>query len=269
MSFPEGLGPVFAVTAIVEGLFGILKSKGTGRGYVFYLSLLLEVVCAISQSVALLFVAFRSGYRQTETAAAVIAVVFDSVLLVIEAVNIFRKLERGKLRRVTRSTIIALVFALILGAASIPALVAKLTLKTLPFKNDSNGTLLLLLSLGPFLAIPLSLLFSLTIQGCTTISESPLRLFYSALWEGELRQGLENFFIIMSVAPPILIGCLVFCGLAVVLGVRALVEADNISLTFLIISNMIPAIVTFVSSLVLQEPESCAEDAKGNEPPMV
>lgn len=168
------------------------------------------------QSVALIVSVARDRYSRTEIAAAYLTVIVDSVLLLVEAHVALNMMELCPLAgQLTLGA--SAVVAVLVGLSGLPVLIAK-------FKSSLPRLLMLSLPLLTGFA-GICFLFSV-FRG----RKRSVRLFF---WRG---LGFISLIGAVCVSPA--------------LGVLIFMRADNLSLAFLVISILYPAILTFVVILL-------------------
>lgn len=228
MGFPQDFPTLFIIFATVEALSGILKSKFKRR-WLFWFLLLIELICAVIQSVGLIIAAGTGKYSAQEKTAAYTTVVLDAILLILEAFYVYRwvyfmgEMERNK--DGNRDHLIASVcIGTFLMISSVPTFIAILRKRSLePFKLTVHANLLA--------SLPL------------------LTMFILGIWVFLIGIGAVTSDPILIAVFPI---CYVpVCILAFALGIVILKRDENLSLAFLVISNLFPALLTFKSSIFL------------------
>lgn len=240
------LGQWLLVIAIVETIFGVLKSKGSyGLNFMFWTCLLVEFGCACVQSVAL-FIGERGALtifnpnQVIRLCTSVITVIVDSGLLVAEAVTVGKKLRRSTyfLDGLKRSTIISMILFVLLAAPTTPILITG-------FWPDYFECF----------QVPRNILDPLTILVALTPVYCPVVMFVAWKFVTEVRAPKQ-----VAVYTSLVVGYLCYCAPVVGLGVFVVRQTSDCDKhTILVISNIIPAIVTFSSALLLNEARDPSE----------
>lgn len=218
--FPEDFRALLIPVAVLEEAAGILKSKFDNK-LLFGAGLFVETVCAATQSAALILTVVRGIYSRVEIAAAYLTVIVDAVLLLLEAfiAGVSMKVAPVAGRfTLTTSAVIALVLAL----SEMPIFVAKMQGRALKqFNSPVAGQLMLSLPLlTGFLALALPIM---GVSGAQAGSSTDDACIFGGM--------------VMLLA--------VFC-VSLALGVVILRLGYNLSISFLVISNLYAALLTFV-----------------------
>lgn len=227
-TFPEDFSLLLIVIAVIEGFAGIAKSKSKEKRW-FWAVLFVEIVCAAVQSTALIMTAERGRYSRLETAAAYVTVIVDALLLIGEAI-----LVRSALKHIESSARLANVTASIVAAVSLglfgmPLFLAKLAKRKEKklFKAESAAKLMLALPIIPGV---LGLIY-----------------FFNAFLAHKQRHSNEDDH---PICRGLIQAVVLICstgGVSLALGIRIVKGDENLSLAFLVISNIYPALVTFIS----------------------
>lgn len=226
--FPQDFPGLLIPVAIVESVAGIFKSKFNNQ-CVFLTVVVVEIVCATIQSLALIVTVAQRSYSRDEIAAAYLTIIVDAVLLFVEAYMAFGTLEDGPH---------ALPFTLwssgtvagVLGVSGLPIFIAKLRGRVLkPFKSPVPRRLMLSLPLLTALGGLSIFCTFVDVDGSGPADNAPWLLFFLCV------------FLLIAV-------CAICVSLA--LGIVLLTRGENLSLAFLVISNLYPAILTFVVILL-------------------
>ncbi len=245
------LGLWSVVFSVVEAFFGVLKSKGgDGLNFMFWTCLVIEFACACVQSAALFIGrhgAFRVEFenRGIRMWTSSLAVLIDGVLLVVEAVYIGRKLRKSSwfLRNLRLSIVISVVLFALLVAPAIPILITGFW----PPINDCfvvNRSVL----------DPLTIIVTLTPVICPVVAMVAWRFVRELMMPKLVARYLVMFVAYVCYSGPVL-------ALGILL-MRTPSDCDKH--TILLISNLIPAVVTCCSAFVLDvgtNPDSDAPDA--------
>lgn len=194
----------------------MLKSKFDSKG-VFWAGLLVEIACVTTQSAALIVVVARTSFSRVERAAAYLTVIVDAVLLLLEAYFAGAFLQLAQLTGKFSLTATA-VCALVLGLSGLPIFVAKMQGRAVKRFTSRVPGLLMLLPVLPVLPLVL---------GLVTVFFSPFTAISCLLFM-------------------YLVCCLNVLCVSLGLGIVVLKRDDNLSLSFLVISNLYPALLTFV-----------------------
>ena len=233
--FPQDFKALLVAVAVFEGLSGVLKSKVKSK-CCFWIGFIVEMTCAAVQSAALVILVRQGGYSGRENAAAYITVFVDAVLLLAEARLVMGVLSETGGIKAKYSILAALFFGTCLTLSAVPIIMAKLSLRSLePFKSIVSANLLLTLPLLSFLMI---------------VSASSV----GACGYAECRDNLFYFFTLVW-AP--------FYAVALALGILILKRNENMSVTFLVISNLFPALLTFMSAIFLDNKGKDVGDKPG------
>lgn len=212
--FPEDFRGLLIPIAILEAASGMFKSKFDNKR-LFWTFLFVEILCAVTQSVALIVAVARGRYSGYEIAAAYLTVVVDAVLLFSEAFIALKTLVDGP-RAGIFTLFTSTVVAMVLGVSGLPIYLAKFQGKTLnQFKNHVLGQLLL--------SLPL-------------LSGSVLLTLFTV---GAIAADMK----VLTIPCLLLLSVI---GVSPALGIMILKTGDNLSLSFLVLSNLYPALLTFV-----------------------
>jgi len=219
LSFPQDFAPFLIPVAILEGASGVAKSKYGEK--VFLAGLFVEIVCASIQSAALIATVIRASYSAIEIAAACFTVFIDAVLLIHEAWLVGAKLSDIERPAVIRSLWESLFAGTCLTIAGLPIIIAKVVKKRLykRFRTSVSRSLMLALSIIPgFVGV----------GACLTLSKKDDKM---------VGISVVSFFSIIPVS--------------LALGIIILLRNDYLSLSFLVIANLYPALVTYVNGFAL------------------
>lgn len=214
--FPEDFAALLIVVAIVEGAAGVFKSSFKYKR-LFWTGLFVEMLCALVQSMALFRTLEGASYTRLEIAAAYLTIIVDALILLSEAFLSFRALEFNA--SPGTDLIIGMIIGIPMTMAALPFLLAKMLRRALKrFKRSLHSWLLLTLPL---------------LSGVLSIS------FFIFTWRKEDRWN------------DCLLGVFCVCFFAILmtslgLGAGIVNNDDNLSLSFHVITNLSPAVFTFV-----------------------
>ncbi len=234
---------VFGLWSIVfafgELFFGVLKSKGgKGLNFMFWASLGIEFACACVQSAAL-FIGQHGAFvvefenRGSRMGTSIVVVLIDGILLIVEAAVIGRKLYDSDyfLRHSWLSTKIAVVLTALLVAPAIP-------LGITGFWPPINGCFVVNRSVLD----PLTIIVVATPIICVGVAWIALRFG----WEMHLPNSKAN-------VAAMLVAYLCYSAPVLALGILLMrTPSDCDKHTILLISNLIPAVVTCCAAFVLE-----------------
>ncbi len=233
------LGRWLLVVAVVETVFGVLKSKGKGGlNLLFWGSLIIEFVCACVQSAALFLgedgacvVEFENrGFRIWTPS---IALVIDVTLLIVEAVAIARKLRASSwfLLNSWRSVIVSVVLFPLLVAPAIPLIITS-------FWPDINDCFVV----NRGLLDPLTVVVIIFPVICPVVGLITLRF----VRELNVTQRVAVYIVVILVMYVSYSGPVLALGLLIM---RTPSGCDKHKIP--LISNLIPAVVTCCAASVL------------------
>lgn len=212
--FPEDFAGLLIPVAILEAVAGIFKSKFDDRRP-FWAGLFIEIACAATQSAALIVTVTRTSYSRVEIAAAYLTIIVDALLLLLEAVcagfTLFVGPVAGKF-----TLFVCAVSSPVVGMSGVPIYVPKLQGRALKrFKAHVPGILILSL---PLLA---ALVGMLSVHRLVSYKSSVSDLTLSATLVSTMLSALA-------------------------LGIVILTSSENLSLSFLVIANLYPALLTLM-----------------------
>lgn len=222
MRFPQDFGILTIAIAFVEGISGVLKSKFK-RIWIFFFLLQIECICAVVLSAALIIAAFSDNFSGAEKFAAIATVVSNALLLIFAGLKLLINIKNiGKEER-RRYLIGSIYLGTCLLLSGIPIFIAQL-----------NGR-----SLKPFKSIHLAYLTMLLPLLISAIFLSSLTLSFP---QTEPNSYARNVFPFAPVY-----------GIVLAIGILILNRSENLSLAFLILSNLYPAMLTYTSLLYFNE----------------
>jgi len=238
MPFPESYSALLIGIATAESFFGVAKSKGCGRGLLFWISAFIQFSCHAVCATALILQSVRVGYGGLERTSTYVAVIGSCVFHLYEFAVVYDLLlsyETRRLPKVRNSAFLAIFIALTLTGLAIPICIAQFQRPSEPFIQYRHKVLLLLLSVSPALSFAL-LLFILILIEFLPFS---IAITYRGL------VNISSTIILLAV----------YGVFSLVLGISILRNNDYASLSFLVILNILPISSILVSSTSLDQYE--------------
>lgn len=214
--FPQNFTGLLTPVVTLEAAAGVFKSKFSEMR-LFWTALLVEIACAATQSAALIITAVSASYSLNEIAAAYLTVTIDAVLLLFEGcmalVAVQHESDAGG-----GIHCMSAYAAMVLGVSGLPIFLARVQGRASKrFKSHVPGKLML--------SLPL------------LVASAGMAFFFSFLWATHSRTVVR---VIMNAS------LLSLICVSIALGTVILQRSENLSLAFLVISNLYPALLTFV-----------------------
>lgn len=244
MVFPENFSALLLAIAVAQSFFGVAKSKGCGRGLVFWISSFIQFSSLCVCATALILQSLRVGYGGLERTSAYVAVIVSIVFHIYEFALIYDLLLSYEIRRlpkVRNSAFLGVFITVALTAFAIPIYIAHFSNSNAPssseqpFKHYRHRVLLLLLSVSPALSFALLIFILLLIE----LLPFSIAITYRGLI------NISSTVILLAM----------YGVFALVLGISILRTDDNVSLSFLVILNILPISSILVSSTSLDQYE--------------
>lgn len=227
--------------SVGEFLSGVGKSKGNRIGWIFFVGITVEFLCAAAQAAALILTVRGPGYSKLEQIAALLTVIIDIILLLLEAMVVsvtLLQLNGNPPKGVIKSMFFACRMGFFLFSFAAPIYWAELVKgrDNKPFQDPRNSYLLIGIVMYPY-----ATMFSVVLMRVAAKMMDKNFNFQSDSWK-RVTKYVRRAFIAM------------YGTFALWLGIRILkARGQNLSISFLVISNLVPAVVTIVSVVVLNE----------------